>query len=289
MKIARIHIMCGIFLCTGITLAFARDIPVRPTGYVTDIAHIIEPQQEIMLEKRLAAFERATSHQIFVATIPSLEGDGIEDFSIRLAEKWRAGTKEEDNGIIIVVAHAERKVRIEVGYGLEGVVPDALAGMIIQNYMVPLFQQGQFGGGIAQGVEALIAHTGQGRATNMEVQPLYGSRIGNVRRNSSNSGGIIMSIFLLLAVILSICDIQRYRAYCYQMRLLRERYTASEWWVRFSWLLAFMKGLLELLWYIMIIAMFSRGGSRGSRGFGGSGFSGGGGGSFGGGGASGGW
>ena len=108
------------------------------------------------LETRLEAFERETSNQLVVVTVPALEGQPIEDFSIKLAEKWKIGTKEHDNGVILLFSKEDRAMRIEVGYGLEGVLPDALAKRIIENEIVPRFKEGDFDGGVDRGVDAII-------------------------------------------------------------------------------------------------------------------------------------
>jgi uncharacterized protein len=111
------------------------------------------------LEERLAAFERQTSNQILVATFPDLQGETIEEFSIRLAEKWKAGQKGRDNGVILVISKNDRKLRIEVGYGLEGPLPDALGKTIIQKEIMPHFKGGNFDAGVLAGVEAILKAT----------------------------------------------------------------------------------------------------------------------------------
>ena len=108
------------------------------------------------LEQQLAAFERDTGHQVVVLTIPSLEGDPLEDFSIRVAEAWKIGKKGSDTGAILLIAQKERKLRIEVGYGLEGVLPDATANRIIRDVIVPRFRANDYGGGIEAGVNAIL-------------------------------------------------------------------------------------------------------------------------------------
>jgi uncharacterized protein len=113
----------------------------------------------MVLERKLAAFERETSNQIAVLLIPSLEGDSLEDFSIRLAEKWKIGQQGRNNGVILLVVKNDRKLRIEVGYGLEGALPDALAGTIIRNEIASRFREGQFYQGIEAGINSIIAAT----------------------------------------------------------------------------------------------------------------------------------
>jgi uncharacterized protein len=124
---------------------------------VSDYAGLLPPAERSRLEERLAGIEAATSNQFLVAIFPSLEGDSLEDFSIRLAEKWKAGMKGKDNGLIILLVPGERKARIEVGYGLEGAIPDVVAGRIIREVMGPRFREGAYAAGLAAAVDALDA------------------------------------------------------------------------------------------------------------------------------------
>ena len=122
---------------------------------VIDRAEVLSAQTRGRLEQSLASFERATSHQIVVHTTPSLEGLAIEDYSLEIAEAWKAGHEGLDNGVILTIAPSERKVRIEVGYGLEGTIPDAIASRIIREAIVPAIRRGDFEGGILAGVALL--------------------------------------------------------------------------------------------------------------------------------------
>ena len=99
---------------------------------------------------------KATTQRFAVLILPGLEGDALEDFSIRTVEKWQLGTREEDNGLLILVAMAERKMRIEVGYGLEGRIPDVTANRVIEEVLKPEFRAGRFGEGIETAVQQLI-------------------------------------------------------------------------------------------------------------------------------------
>jgi len=132
------------------------DVP-ELGGRVNDLAGLLSADQARALETRLAAFERETSHQIVVLTVPSLEGEAIEAFSIRVAEAWKIGHEGLDNGVVVVVSSGDHRARIEVGYGLEGVIPDAVAARILRERMIPRFRSGDMAGGIAAGVEALMA------------------------------------------------------------------------------------------------------------------------------------
>ena len=137
---------------------------------MNDLADVLPAGREARLEERLAAYERETSHQIVLLTVPSLAGDPIEDFSIRVAEAWRIGHAGLDNGIIVIVAPRDREVRIEVGYGLEGVVPDAIAARVLREHMLPAFREGRMADGIEAGIDALMA-AARGEAIPAERRP----------------------------------------------------------------------------------------------------------------------
>lgn len=148
--------------CLAVLLALASpaaapalDVPPRPTGRVNDYAGVLPAADRSRLEARLAEIDRETSTQIIVALFPSLGGDDLEGFSMRLAEAWRPGTAERDNGLIILVFTGDRRVRMEVGKGLEGVVPDIVAGRIIRDVIGPRFRAGDYAGGLAAAVEAV--------------------------------------------------------------------------------------------------------------------------------------
>lgn len=111
------------------------------------------------LETKLEEFERATSNQVVVLMIPSLGGESIEEYSLRVAEKNKFGKRERNNGILLVIAKNDRKLRIEVGYGLEGALPDATADQIIRHVIVPRLRNGDYFGGISAGLDAIMAAT----------------------------------------------------------------------------------------------------------------------------------
>jgi uncharacterized protein len=138
----------------GLALVLQAALPAL-TGRVVDRAGILSPDEEARLTARLEQIERETSVQFVVATIPSLEGEPIEDFSVRLATQWKIGQAGLDNGAVIVVAPSDRKIRIEVGYGLEPVIPDGLAGRIIRDRIAPAFQAGNYYQGLLDAIEGL--------------------------------------------------------------------------------------------------------------------------------------
>ena len=123
-----VRILCVLLLWgLGAGQALAQK-PVPPlTGRVVDLADILSPETERTVEALLAEHEAATSNQVAVLTIPSLDGEPLEDYSLRVARAWQLGTSEFDNGVLLLIAYRDRKIRIEVGYGLEGVIPDAIA------------------------------------------------------------------------------------------------------------------------------------------------------------------
>ncbi len=134
---------------------FAQRLP-KPVGYVNDFAGVIDEQSKIQMEKIIRTVKKATGAEIAVVTVKSIEPYGsIEEYSIDLASKWGIGEKGKDNGIMIIVAMKERKIRIEVGYGLEGIIPDGLAGEIIDNSILPYLKKGMYGTGLLKGVEAI--------------------------------------------------------------------------------------------------------------------------------------
>ncbi len=145
-----------------LVLAPAQAEPKFPplTGRVVDGANVLSPESEAKLTQSLEALEKATTTQVVVATVPSLQGYEIEDFGYQLLRTWGIGQKDKNNGVIFLVAPAERKVRIEVGYGLEPVLTDALSSVILQERVLPRFKAGDMEGGIVSGTEAVIQQLG---------------------------------------------------------------------------------------------------------------------------------
>jgi uncharacterized protein len=138
----------------GLALVFQAALPAL-TGRVVDRAGILSPEEEASLTGKLESIENETSVQFVVVTIPGLEGEPIEDYSIRLAEEWKIGQAGLDNGAIVLVVPSERRIRIEVGYGLEAVIPDLLAGRIIRERVAPAFQGGNYYQGLLAAIEGL--------------------------------------------------------------------------------------------------------------------------------------
>jgi uncharacterized protein len=143
----------------------------RPAGYVSDFAHLLDPGTRAALEARLAEYDRTTGTQIAIATFPALGGVPINEFAVRLEEAWKVGRAGKDNGVLLVVARAERQVRIEVGYGLEGRITDADAGDIIRQTIAPAFRQGRYGEGLSAAVDALVRLIGPEPAASPSASP----------------------------------------------------------------------------------------------------------------------
>jgi len=148
-------VLCGIALALG---APAQDlVPIPPLkARVNDLTGTLTAQQRETLEQSLAAFEARKGSQIAVLIVPTTQPEAIEQYAIRVADQWKVGRKNVDDGIIIVVAKGDRKLRIEVGYGLEGAVPDAIAKRVIREVIAPRLQSNDFYGGLDAGTKALI-------------------------------------------------------------------------------------------------------------------------------------
>ncbi len=146
-------VLCSVTACMPVH--GQTSIP-RLTGRVMDHADILSDQTKQSLTDLLRAHEDSTGNQIVVLTVASLGGEEIESFGLRAARSFELGTAERDNGILVVVAPQERKVRIEVGYGLEGIVPDVVAARIIRNEIIPRFREGDFDSGVEAGTTALL-------------------------------------------------------------------------------------------------------------------------------------
>ena len=145
-------------LLMGLLALAAHAQPAVPTltGRVVDGADVLSSEVERTLTDMLAEHERATSNQVVVLTVPSLEGDTVEGFALRAFNEWGLGQADRDNGVLILIARDEREMRIEVGYGLEGALTDAEAGRIIRSEFVPAFRNGDYDGGTLAGASAVI-------------------------------------------------------------------------------------------------------------------------------------
>jgi uncharacterized protein len=160
---------------------------------VNDHANVLSESEKAGLESILKRFEAETTNQVVLLVIPSLEGDSLEDFSIRVAEAWKVGQKGRDNGVIFLVAIEDRKARIEVGYGLEGTLTDAQSGRILRNLVFPAFRQGAYPSGIQAGVVGIL-QTIQGEFPSQAARQMAPTRQARARA----SGLLLPLLFFLL-------------------------------------------------------------------------------------------
>jgi uncharacterized protein len=149
---------CSCIITVAAAPAAALDVPPLK-GYVNDYANMISPSARTQIEAELKAFAQSDSTQVVILTIPSLQGEVLEEYSIKVGETWKIGEKGKDNGIIFLVSNQDRKIRIEVGRGLEGRLTDLTAGRIIDLVIKPRFKRGYFDGGFTAGIHALIDAT----------------------------------------------------------------------------------------------------------------------------------
>ncbi len=160
-----------LFWLFAVTSFAAEVIPPAPKQYFNDYAHVVSPSTAARLNKTLEDFERQTSDQILVTVFPKMQSDSsIEDYTVRVARAWKAGQQEKNNGAVLFVFVQDRKVYLQVGYGLEGVLPDALAKRIVSDEITPQFRNGNFDAGLNAGVAAILAATrGEYRGTGRTV------------------------------------------------------------------------------------------------------------------------
>lgn len=149
-------------LLTAMTAA-ALDVPYL-SGRVNDNAEVLNEGTRQSITERVKAHEDRTGDQIAVLTVPTLEGENIEEYAVKVFESWKLGKKGKDNGVLIIVAPKDRRMRIEVGYGLEGTLTDLAAGRIVRNVMTPRFKAGDYNGGIDAGVQAVLDLLEKGEA-----------------------------------------------------------------------------------------------------------------------------
>ncbi|OGJ62126.1 hypothetical protein A3A67_05655 [Candidatus Peribacteria bacterium RIFCSPLOWO2_01_FULL_51_18] len=152
-----ILLIAGFLAINSVSAAF----PVPPNdGFVTDTAGLLSSDQEQSIEAEIGAYRRETSNEIAVAIIKNLQGSAIEEAGLEIGRKWGIGAGQKNNGILMLIAYEERQVRIEVGYGLEGAVPDIVAKGIVEMDMIPKFRDGDYGGAITAALDSLKKHIG---------------------------------------------------------------------------------------------------------------------------------
>ncbi|MHA6316872.1 TPM domain-containing protein [Altererythrobacter sp. CAU 1778] len=245
----------------------AQDFP-ELSGRVVDQANIIPPEVEAQLTTRLEALETQSQRQLVVATIPDLQGYDIADYGYQLGRAWGIGDDERNDGVLLVIAPNDRKVRIEVGYGLEPVLTDGLSGLIVQNTILPRFREGDMPGGIVAGADAII--------TQLQLPEEEARQIAaQATQVREEKGGFPIGMVIWIAFIFFFFILPAMRG-----RGRRRHYGGGN----------AMRDII--LWEAGKAIARGASGSGGGSSWGGGGFSGGfsgGGGSFGGGGASGGW
>ncbi len=267
------------------------DVAIPPLKTrVTDLTATLSSQQAEALEAKLAAFEQRKGSQIAVLLVPTTEAETIEQYSIRVTDQWKLGRKDVADGVLLLIAKNDRKLRIEVGRGLEGVIPDAYGKRIISDDIAPRFKQGDFDGGINAGIDRIIKL--------VDGEPLPPPKAANANRGSSGDFDIFSVLIFGGILVLFVGGILR-RIFG---RFLGSTLTGGIAGGTAFTLGAGMAGGAFLGFIVFIISliglsMLGGGGSRGGgwstgggwSGGGGGGWSGGGGGDFGGGGASGDW
>ncbi len=181
------------FLVISLTAQAQLAVPEHGGVWVHDEAGVLSASAKYEIEAMLKAERDSTSNQIAILIVPSLEGESLEEFSLRVAEKWQIGNKKKDNGVLWLIAIKDKKIRIETGYGLEGVLTDALSSRINRNEVAPYFRQGDYDGGVTTGVTAIIQAI-KGEYVNDEPIVQTGRR--------SKKSSPLFTILIILAIII---------------------------------------------------------------------------------------
>jgi uncharacterized protein len=296
--IMKFGLSAALLLWLGIVQAAPTFPPL--SGQVVDEANLLSPATREAITAQLVAHEKTTTNQVVVVTLTDLQGYTIEDYGYQLGRHWGIGQAEHDNGVLLIVAPKEHKVRIEVGYGLEGTLTDALSHDIIQNRILPRFRQQQYEAGITEGVNAILAVL-QGNYT-----PVSKKKVS--KQNQNLHVGTFISLFMFLLIVGELSSMWLRGRLRSGLTLAAVAFIAG--WIFIGMAVGFILAMLVFLLHQFIGGGGGPGASGGTgrrhhrydysgRGYGsyGGGFSGGGGfggfsgggGSFGGGGASGGW
>ena len=190
--------LCAILvLVFGFRLFAAEVIPPPPAAYFNDYAHVVSAGTAAQLNKTLEDFERQSSDQIVVAVFPKMQSDSsVEDYTVRVARSWQAGQKGKNNGAVLFVFVQDHKMFLQVGYGLEGVLPDALCKRIIDEQITPRFKAGDFDGGLTAGVQAVIA------AAKGEYKGTGGTVADNRTPHGSSSSFLGFGFIVLIVIII---------------------------------------------------------------------------------------
>jgi uncharacterized protein len=193
--------LLALSLVAFVSAAYALTFP-QLTGRVVDEAGVLSPAARAALEQKLADFEAKTTGQIVVVTLKSLQGTSIEDYGYQLGRHWGIGQKEKNSGAVLIVAPNERKVRIEVGYGLEGQLTDAVSRLIIENSILPRLRAGDFAGGINRGVDDIIQA--------VTVDPEEWRARAKQRPDSQARGAdLLVTVLFFIVLLIIISNIRR--------------------------------------------------------------------------------
>lgn len=189
----------------------ALEVPPAPTRWVTDRAGLLGGTEADLLDRKLQDFEQSSGAQFIIYTFPSLEGESVEDFTIRCVERWKVGQKKYDNGLVLFVFAQEKIVRVEVGYGLEGTVTDAISSRAIREYLAPHFQRGDFAAGLNAAADYLIATIRKGEAP---VPPLQPRGSGAAQQPAADVSPFTIIIILFVVFFIIVPMLTRRRAGC---------------------------------------------------------------------------
>jgi uncharacterized protein len=192
----RLVLLLSVLLAFLATPAAALSFPPHPQGPIYDEADLLPPDQEAALDQRLRAFDQQTGNAVIVATVNSLQGDDIQDFATKLYAAWGIGGAERDTGVLLLVAPNERKMRIEVGYGLEPYLTDILSGRIIRDEITPRFKNRDMAGGITAGVDAIVTQLSKSPADAKAIAEAAAAAEKN--RAHSGGGAAIFFFFMFL-------------------------------------------------------------------------------------------
>lgn len=188
----------------------ALEVPPPPKQWFTDSAGIVDPVAATGLNQKLQNFEQQSGAQFIIYTFRSLEGESIEDFTIRCVERWKVGQKKYDNGLVLFVFFEEKKVRVEVGYGLEGTVTDAFSSRVIREQIAPHFQKQDYAGGLQAAADAIITKIRGGEAA---VPPLQPRGSGQAQAEEDfNPFVILIILFVVFFIILPMLTRRRRRS-----------------------------------------------------------------------------